>query len=80
MFRFACEKVGNLLLTTTPTLCPVLPSCSDSFSYLNYSLSSTADTTNPLINALEFTHHTLVSNDYLVYPPTNYDMTMNHIV
>ena len=64
-------------LTTTPTLCPVLPPCSHLFSYPNYSLPPTADTTNPLINAMEFTSPHPCVNDYLVYPPTNYYMTHN---
>ena len=63
--------------TTTPTLCPP---CSQFFSYPDYSLPPTADTTNPLINAPEFTSPHPCFNDYLVYPPTNYDMTMNHIM
>ena len=70
----------TVLLTTTHTLRPVLPPCSHLFSYPDYSLPPTADTTNPLINALEFTSPHPCVNDYLVYPPTNYDMTMNHIM
>ena len=74
------KKLATPPLNTTPTLRPVLPPCSQLFSYPDYSLSSTADTTNHLINALEFTSPHPCVNDYLVYPPTNYDMTMNHIM